>query len=269
MRLRNVSIINSAVSFTAQFGFLSRDIFFRYLCPLSVAGQYSFWKYLIDSSLFYESRGNNKVLHLTSKGFRTAGPNSIKGRSHFYIHHDSRVAEMLFILAETNLVECFWTEGALKQTPWDAIGILGGDNLEKLPDLVVDLKGREKTYRLAVEVEASLKTKVRYDQMAMAYLRIPQVDLILFVCENAAIELQVTRAFESDEFSKAKKVLVTTLAAELSNSGMACGVRVKKHKFKLEDVLKHVLGMDQFPLSKLKDNKNSFLLCGFGRKEAA
>lgn len=236
-----------AVEFAANFGFLSRRIFFDELCRKCLASKYNNWNRLIERGWFRESAGSKDVLHLTKQGFAMAGPNPVRLRSSLYVNHDSIVGKFWLMLERVDLDLKRWTEGKLKQVPWDALGVVGGDNLEKIPDLVFEYGVGESTLRAAVEVETSRKAKLRYDQMAIVYSRLTRIKLIIFVCESKEIEEQITRAFDIEHYRKGKQVVATILHSELESAAFAVEARVGRQSIRLDQLLAKALKLKELP----------------------
>ena len=242
MRYQDAAIRSNAIKFAAMFGFLSRELFFEFLCPRMRTQKYQNWNSLIRSGLFRKSKSDDTVLFLSPRGFSLAGKRAVTSRFHLYFAHDALVAKTWFKFLSRGIVLRTWTESQLKESPWDALSILGGKNLEKIPDLVMDLNGEDRPVRIAIEVEATQKSKVRYDQMALSYTRMQSVDLVMFVCDNKAIEHQVVKAFSGAIFRKTGKLPVTVLVDDFVANDFQAQARIENHVFSIEDFLSRALG---------------------------
>lgn len=270
MRVRDASVISSAAEFAGRFGFLSREIFFQHICDRSRANKYGYWNALVSGGVFYPSKGNRDVLHLTKSGFAIAGRRAIRWRPHIYIPHDTHVARLWFALDRTGLMNESWTEGQLKASPWDALRVLGSENIEKLPDLIVQLQSGERSVRLAIEVEATRKSKSKYDQIALSYVKAGKVDLILFVCEDAAVERSIQSAFDSDFFRNAQRQPVTGLLSDFRESGLQAPIRIASRELAFNRLLSKALRVDDVLEQSKRDHfETRVSKCGGDHGEAA
>lgn len=241
MRAPDEAILQGALEFAGMFGFLTRDIFFEHLCPRSRSRKYANWNALVREGLFQNSKTSKNVLYLSPKGLNHAGGRSVRKRVHYFIGHDSLVAQIWFSLREFGGVRRSWTEAQLRDSPSDALNILGGKNIEKLPDLVVDLATPHRTVRIAIEVEATRKSRERYDQIALAYTRLSAIDLIFFFCEDAALEYQVTKAFRGSVFREVGKIPVTVLLDDFLKNRLRSVATVDNRKFGLDTFIARVI----------------------------
>lgn len=240
-------LIQRAAAFAGRFGFLSREIFFKHISNHSRSATYRYWNTLITSGFFYPSRSNPDVLHLTKQGFGIAGCRAMKWRPHIYLTHDSHVANVWFGFNDAGLIERSWTEGQLKESPWDTIDILGGENIDKIPDLVVDLRGSERVVRIAVEIESTRKSKAKYDQIALAYARMPKVDLIMFFCEDSTLEYQIVAAFSSKYFLDLQKQPITILLDDFSKNQFSSKATIAKKARSFDELICRALKLSSFP----------------------
>ncbi|OYZ24192.1 MAG: hypothetical protein B7Y39_01855 [Bdellovibrio sp. 28-41-41] len=213
------------LEFSARFGFVTRDLFFEFLCPLMRSSQYAIWAELKSSRLIEASRSNADVFYLTKKGRALFQRPAIPARSIYFIEHDIYVAHLLLTLNQSGLVVHYWTERELRSDPNIAFEVLGTDRLSKFPDLVVELKSAIGSLKIAVEVERSQKTSARYDQIAMNYVNATGVGLLLFACETQATRNAIQRAFQGEYFQRAAKIPATLLLENFTK--MRAGADIK------------------------------------------
>lgn len=256
MRMKDQRILLAAARFAAKFGFLRKDIFFEYLCPLRESQQYVYWKALQGDGKFTTAKRNSDVLHLTPKGYLSIGASSIGRRHPYLLYHDGLVAKLLLELERTGLVHSFWTEAELIREPAEAMSILGLANADKFPDLVVDLRGRNGNWRLAVEMETSRKSRVRYDEIALAYLGMKSIDLILIVCEDAALEMEIRRAFSGKIFKERGRSPITTTVEEFEAARLRAFVREGGRLSSLTDFLCRTMLIEREVFAKARLSKS-------------
>lgn len=238
--IQDQKIIDEAVLFTAQFGFLTRDLFFAHLCPRSRNRKYSNWKSLMSTDNFRRARSNSKILYLTRKGMVASGIRAVRPRFASYIPHDSEVAGLVFALKKTSPAFSFWTEPQLKEAPWDSLAVMGCQNLDKYPDAVVDLNLGSGSVRVAIEMECNRKSKGRYEQIALAYVGMKKIDLILFVGDRVSDLEIIRKAFAFTGISPALMKI-----ADFKEHGLNANVAIKNQSLALSTLLEKLLSVSQ------------------------
>jgi hypothetical protein len=247
MSNKDPRIIKEAISFARKFGFLTQEIFFEFLCERGRTQKYDNWNSLIGDGYFNPSQKNPKLLYFTKKGFAAAGPSCVKRRYFYYIDHDTIAAKILLHLEKSDRVLRSWSEAELRAAPWEAISVVGASDATKLPDLVVDLQGTEGFVRIAFEIEASRKSRERYDQISFAYYGMKRVNLVVFVCENSALEKQIKRSFDSSLFKDAGKSPVTMLIDDLQQNWLSTLSRFKGRELIFRDLISTAIKADLTP----------------------
>lgn len=241
MSNRDPQIIKSAVAFASKFGFLTQDIFFEFLCPRNRSKKYANWNGLIEEGYFIASKRNPKLLYFTKKGFAAAGPLCVKRRYFYYIKHDTIAARIFLHLNETGRIRRVWTEAELRASPWDAASVLGANDATKLPDLVIELQAANGFIRVAFEVEASRKSRERYDQISFSYLAMKRINMVIFICENEALERQVQKSFNGPLFEQSHKAPATALISDLEDQWLDTDIKYLGRNLKFRELLSRAL----------------------------
>ena len=242
------TVRKAALRFSARFGFITQDIFFEYLCPLQKSQQYSFWRRLREERLIFPAKSQSEVFYLTYKGRKACESTARSARAIYFIEHDLYVARLLLELARSGLVLRSWLENELSANHWEAYSVLGTDKIGKLPDLVVDMKSKVGTRRIAFEVERSRKSKERYDQMAANFLALRNINLILFSCADEGIAQTVRRSFLGEVFVQNDKVPGIFLIEDFEKNRFVANVRFMEKDLSLKRVL----------LAALQQNESSW-----------
>ena len=246
--------IKAALDFTARFGFVTQSIFFNYLCPRQKTQQYLHWGELICEGLLAPSKARADVCYLTKAGRRRGSQPAVPSRSIYFVEHDAMVAEFYLELLKSGLVAESWTAYELSKEPWKACGLLGCGDLIKIPDLVVELKSKTGTMRIAFEMERSRKTNFRYDQMAINYWGFKRVNLLLVSCVNAATRRAIERAFNAPLYRDAEKSPALFLANEFNGSKMEATAYFDGAKLSLKKLLLAALEMETWGATENPEN---------------
>lgn len=198
-------ITRSAVNFAARFGFIHQELFFEYFCNRKKSQSYNYWGKLLTNGSFIGSSSDKHIFYLSAKGRRGAEFEPVPTRNIYLVPHDLLVAKIILELELSGLVVESWTEAELLGSASTTYQVLGVNRIDKLPDLVVDLKGKDKVLRLAFEIEHSRKTKERYDRMAVNYLSMKNINLVIFGASHLMIAQSIKRSFSGDLFLKSQK----------------------------------------------------------------
>lgn len=212
MRTPNKKILTDALDFTGRWGFLTQELFFDFFCEMSRAQQYRYWARLIDDGYFIQSKHQSHTLILSHRSRKAMGENARPSRSHFYIEHDSIVARVYLSMAKNNLLSDSWLEDELMRNPIEAYSVLGSQQIQRIPDLVFDLRMPNSTaIRCTLEIEKVTKSRSRYAKMALAYSDMAKIGVSLFGCGSQATERAIRYAFSGKEFVERNRIPGTFL----------------------------------------------------------
>jgi hypothetical protein len=163
------------------------------------------------------------------------------------------VAKTLLELEATGLVLDSWTEAELRASPSTVYNILGVNRIDKLPDLVVDLRGQSTSLRCAFEIENSRKEKERYDRMAMCYLAMKKINLVIFGCANQLIAQSINRSFSGEIFRTNQKVPITFSNSDFEKVGFEVNSALLHRQMPLRQMLLAALQIDETKWQKAMD----------------
>lgn len=265
MRNPNMKVINDSLEFASRWGFLTKDLFFEFFCPMSQAQQYRYWARLTENGYFISSKNQEHTLILSHKSRKLLGDQVRPSRSHFYIEHDSIVARFYLSLSQKGLLENSWLEDELMRNPIEAYTVLGCQQLQRVPDLIFDLKRRNTTaVRCSLEIERVTKSRSRYSKMALAYLDMSKVGVSLFGCVSESTEKAIRFAFSSNEFVERNRIPGTFLYEAYDPFEFNSQLRFASTEMKFENFLAVISGDP-----KRERNEKSFSEYEASKTEAA
>lgn len=215
---------------------------------------YKYWSHLVESGLFIKSKANSRTLILSHKSRRSFGDSARPARSHFYIEHDKIVARIFLSLEMRGLILDSWLEDELMRNPIQAYSVLGADSINRVPDVVFDLKSNNgKPVRCALEIERVTKSQARYSKMALAYLNSNKIDVVLIGCSHSSTESSVRRAFSSPAHLAANKTPGTFLYEEFDSGSLSMQVRFQNSAMSFERFLEIAT---KAPVPKIEQRAN-------------
>lgn len=225
MALLDRSIITKSVQFAARWGFLEKGLFFKYICLKRRSQQYVYWKMLIDEGYFESSKVNQDVLYLKwGKKTKTIVSNKSSARFHLYVDHDVLVADSVLELQRNGLIEKVHLENEMKEDSLMSYGLLGGDHIGRYPDALVTSKVNQKT--VAIEIEKTLKTYLRFNKILLSYSFYENVDAVLFGVTDVSIKKVIKNVFWSPKVDFNKDVGIY-LTDEFKQQGLATKIELK------------------------------------------
>jgi hypothetical protein len=228
-----------------RFGFITQSIYRNSLCPLKRSVQYKHWRELIRRSVIVESKFSCGVFHLGRVGIQKFPGRAVPARSVYYYEHDEMVIQTLSVFWNSGLLRKFWTDRELRAAPELSLDLMGTQDLLKLPDLIMELGFRERRIRVAVEIERTHKSRLRYRQMALAYRKAEALDLVLFGCTwNATIDA-IQAAFAGAFFANMHARPVVYSCADLVQRRESCVVRNGEEQSTLRAKVIDVLNCDE------------------------
>lgn len=205
MNKKSIQLTQSTINFAARFGFITKDIFFEYFCHNMKSQQYHHWKSLTANGYFYPSTKQQGLAYLTLRGKKLSQFAVVQNASLYTLTHEILVSKIFLELSSTGLVLNSWTENELASDPYDTCLTLGVRRVDKLPDLLVDLKGKNKHLRIAIEVENTLKSKERYQRIGSSYLNMKNINLVVYGCANTAIQNVIRKIFSDPIYFREQK----------------------------------------------------------------
>lgn len=265
MRTPDKKVISDSLEFAARWGFLTQSLFFEFFCRMSRAQQYRYWSYLTDKGYFVKSKHHEHTLILSYRSRKLLGDQVRPARSYFYIEHDSIVARFYLSLAQRDLLGDAWLEDELMRNPLEAYSVLGCQQIQRVPDLVFDLKrNNAAAIRCALEIEKSTKSKSRYAKIALAYLDMSKVSISLYGCVSETTAKVIRSAFNSPEFVERDRIPGTFFYESYDASQFNSQVRFADNEMTFQNFISVVTG------HSLRDRiEKSISVCKPQKSEAA
>ena len=214
-----------AIQFASRWGFLSRDIYFKYFCDKRRAMQYIYWKNITSSGYFVRSKVNDQVCYLTTKGKKLLSEESNSARFHVYIEHDTLVADLILMLQIQKKIVRYWTEAELKKSQLTAYSVLGGERVDRYPDAVIDVNANGQIERYAIEIERKVKSRFRYNKMVLNYSYYKKLKGVLFGCDRLSTAKAIQNSFFDSQLAKSEFKIGTYHYSEFEEQGLHCKVQ--------------------------------------------
>lgn len=241
MKKMDPSRIREVAEFISRFGFITRDLYFAYFCKQQRTQKYESWNYLLAQKWIVPHDSRKLSGYLSPKAKSYFAPYSVPASPLFYVEHDSVAAGFFLAMNTLGLVRQYWTEPELAAVPTEVYGILGSKNADKIPDLVLDLDAPYGSLRVALEIELNRKSKERYDQAALSYLSMRNIDLVIYGCRHEKSANQILNSFRGELFLKEHKLPAVFSVDNFLKNGLAAQVKFQGCEFKISEFLAKAL----------------------------
>lgn len=270
MRHWRNDIVSEAREFAARWGFLTQDLFFEFMCPMSRAHKFRYWNSLVECGHFRRSNASDKVLILSHRGRNVSGDTVRPARQSIYIEHDAIAARAILALKNRNLISRYWLEDELMRNPVETYSILGGEQVPRIPDVVFDLRSNAGgSVRCSLEIERTTKSRSRYAKIALAYLGYSKVSVMLFACDSESAEAVVRQSFSGKAFVDKKRVPGLFNLNEFDPATLNTNIRFNYQEMTFKNLLSILTKLEVKPLNFSRDNKETAVSLKNAKKQEA
>jgi len=188
----------SEIRFAAKTGFLTKEIWNEFFAEGGERWRRKQWRLLAERGFFrvHPSRRASEVLVLNTKNkdvIAMVGDDISAPPFIAQIDHDELVARTLLQFLKENAIATHQTESELKRLYPLARNRRSGDEKEKYPDALIELKGG---LRIALEMELTLKSRKRYRHILRTYRARQDADRIIFIVRSASIFESISQAIQ-------------------------------------------------------------------------
>lgn len=198
-----------ALEITAKAGFITKELWREHVfgeVPKSQSGKRRYhwaWTSLTQKGYLrpHPNRHLSNVLILGHKKLgiireRFGAASRSPYESQF--HHDELVLRGVLQAEKAGLLRHWTLESELKSNERDELKLTSQGKRLKYPDAILYLPARERERKVAVEVELTLKNRLRYRQIIGAYGFLKDLPLVLFVTATPAIERAIRETIKAN-----------------------------------------------------------------------
>ncbi len=118
----------------------------------------------------------------------------------FQLDHDEQCSRIALSLQREGVVQAFMTEAEQKRHFFGLNKSLNEARAVKFPDLLLEVKCHSGIRRMAVELELSRKSPVRYRKVFQSYAAKRDYDIIIFLSRSPTIFDALARAMRDTTF---------------------------------------------------------------------
>lgn len=237
IKTENEQQFKEALNFTSRWGFLSKEIYFKFFCDRNRSKQFRHWQAITKTGYLVKSKVNDNICYLTLKGRRHLNQQSQTSRFHLYIQHDSLVAHFILNLQKQKKIMRYWIESELKSDQIAAYSVLGAERVDRFPDAVIDVIVDGQVQRYALEIERKVKSRFRYNKMVMHYSYYKKLKGVLFGCDRLSTNKAIQRAFFDSHLATTDFKIGTYLCSDFEKDSLNCLVVTQRNTENLEAFL--------------------------------
>lgn len=191
--------------FAGKMGFLSKPLWNEFFASKSRAQNARNWNKLLSEEYFrpHDSKMLINVLVLGPRGIRELKQQGIVAVTKPHLgqfDHDVKVSKIILGLEKEHFLDKYITEGELKKKFYVGNKSSRESISSKFPDLTLEFERPSRFKRVAIEVEQSLKSLKRYEQLMNSYANQNRVDVVVFVSDRQTIFNRISRAMKATNY---------------------------------------------------------------------
>jgi hypothetical protein len=199
----------------ARFGYLRKQFFWDYLSAPTRSAKYRAWNILMETGCLENYERPiiaDDVFKLTKKGkriLRNHGVNPVSANHPLFIEHDDYAVHFLLSGLQKDYFSSEWmSEKMLKQFTIEERRLLLGPRMEKLPDLIFEIKLHGTNLKCALEIERTRKEKFRYREFVSSYGRAEKIDLVIVAHKDESIKKGILESARSWSYPQNERPIV-------------------------------------------------------------
>ncbi len=189
-----------SIEIAARFGFISQDIFENFVTTKKQSMSYRLWD-RIKKSRYFETYNNtaisNSYLKLSAHGKSNSDSYTkflnVPAPAPQQLMHDEVLIKFSLHCERKGFFEFAWPEIFTKTYDVMFARHFVARHL-KFPDLLFELGGPDKKFKVAIEFERTRKSNARYQTNLLSYSVQKHVDLVIYVTSHEAIEKAIKDA---------------------------------------------------------------------------
>jgi hypothetical protein len=203
-----------ALEIAAKAGFITKELWREHVfgeVPESVNSKRRYhwaWKSLTQKGYLrpHPNRHLSNVLILGHKKLGIIREHfGVASRSPYesQFHHDELLLRGVLQVEKTGLLRHWTLESELKSSERDEFKLTSQGKKLKYPDAILYFSGSHSERKVAVELELTLKNRLRYRQIIGAYWFLKELPMILFVTATPAIERAIRETIRDNHAATA------------------------------------------------------------------
>ncbi|GIL16311.1 MAG: hypothetical protein BroJett040_00620 [Oligoflexia bacterium] len=253
--------IQKALVVAAKFGYLRKEIFWKYLTSTNQSYKYELWGRLLKSGYLREYNRIGVAQHfysLSKKGLsllRDQGYVPI-GRAHpLHFEHDDVVMNFVLAAENSDLIRSEWvTERMLRSMKASAQVNNWGRVFDKLPDALFEINLEQIKIQGALEVERTRKVKKRYDAFVLAYAKHQQIDFVLVAYHDSYVVHSIQDSMNRLGYPQRTRPILFCKINDLMSFPAAFDLEIENRKIKFHE---YVQNMQSLARSRLETETRS------------
>ncbi len=237
--------ILEAIEIAARFGFISQEIFFKFVTSRRRTMAYFIWRELLKTRYFErynQSTIPNSYLKLSPYG---KSENDIRGKfismptpSPQQLSHDEILLRFALQNEKKGFFEYALTESCSKYNGLFAQHFVAR-NL-KYPDLQFGLGSGSREFKVALELERTRKSNLRYQMNLLSYSVHKQVDLVIYVTSHETIERSIKNAALKIKYPSDKKPLAFVKMKDFISSPTTFPIQLGDRDMKFDELVQRL-----------------------------
>lgn len=243
-------LIQQVLQVGVRFGYINKRIFVERVGVCSHVYKYRMWSELQKLKLISAYGGQDFIknyYYLNRKGkelMSAAGFVPVAKIHPIYFEHDNAV--MMFALGNENaghILSDYQTEGSMRLYDNYKLNQIFGGQLNKFPDLFLNLNITGQKVKIALEVERSAKRQNRYDNFVIGYSKAKGIDMVLVAHSHKFTRDALLVSMRRLGYPRAERPIAFCSYAEFIKNPTDFILEIEGHRISFSEYVKNIQRM--------------------------
>lgn len=240
-------LIQQVLMIGAKFGYINKRIYIDHVGQFSSVYKYRMWNKLLSYKLISAWSGQDfsqNYYYLNKKGrefMDRIGVVTVSKVHPIYFEHDNAVMKFAFENYNVgHILKDYYTESSMRSYDSYKQHQVFGGQLNKFPDLLVDLNVPNQKISIALEVEKSAKNQTRYDAFVMGYSKANGIDMVLVAHSHKFTREALLVSMKRLAYPRAKRPIAFCRYDDFIANPTEFVLEIEGHRIKFCDYVKNI-----------------------------
>jgi hypothetical protein len=233
--------IQRGILFLAKTGFMKEDLWCDFFSEGTMRSRRRSARRLVESGhlTIHPNEAGQRIYLLGRKSenwLRSSGIPFVRGVHMNQLTHDAILSRSVARLDQAGIIGRWRTEKELKRDRDRLYAVKESSERIKYPDLIFTLNTPEGELKSALELEQTQKSRSRYKSIILAYERMTDLAMVLFIVETDAIRTVIQGLAKRYASSALRERMAFAMTKTWQSDPFNADIEVKNGSLKLKNV---------------------------------
>lgn len=251
-------LIQQVLLLGAKFGYINKKLFFQHVGHQSLVFKYRMWNQLLDLKFISPWHGtefSKNYYYLNKKGkdlMERMGVVCVSKVHPIYFEHDNAVMKFAIVNSKSGyILNDYQTENSMRLYDNLKQNQLFGGALNKIPDLIMDLNVPHKKLLMALEIEKSAKSQLRYDDFVLGYSKSKWIDMVLVAYSHKLTRESILISMKRLGYPRNERPIAFCSFSDLVSNPTNFVLEIEGHRIRFSDYVKNIQQILEKQVKKL------------------